>query len=77
MNQTTYSFPQIISRGTYKTNLSSGNKSINECLGILLRTRPGELLGFWLYVNTKNFYVPRYYCGSFIKRRYYKCCISL
>ena len=45
MNQTTYSFPQIISRGTYKTNLSSGNKSINECLGILLRTRPGELLG--------------------------------
>ena len=45
MNQTTYSFPQIISRNTYKTNLSSSNKSINECLGILLRTRPGEMLG--------------------------------
>ena len=45
MNQTTYSFPQIISRNTYKTNLSSSNKSINECLGILLRTGPGEMLG--------------------------------
>lgn len=45
MNQTTYSFPQIINRNTYKTNLSSSNKSINECLGILLRTRPGEMLG--------------------------------
>ena len=45
MNQTTYSFPQIISRNTYKTNLSSSNKSIIECLGLLLRTRPGEMLG--------------------------------
>ncbi len=45
MNQTTFSFPQMINRGTYKTNLSIENKSINECLGILLRTRPGELLG--------------------------------
>lgn len=40
MNQTTFSFPQMISRSSKKTMLSSSNKSINECLGILLRTRP-------------------------------------
>ena len=45
MNQTTFSFPQMVSRTSKKTILSSENKSINECLGILLRTRPGELLG--------------------------------
>lgn len=45
MKQTTFSFPQIIDRSTRKTILSTSNKSINECLGILLRTRPGELLG--------------------------------
>ena len=45
MNQTTFSFPQMISRTSGKTVLSSSNKSINECLGILLRTRPGEMLG--------------------------------
>lgn len=45
MKQTTFSFPQIIDRSTRKTTLSTSNKSINECLGILLRTRPGELLG--------------------------------
>lgn len=45
MNQTTFSFPQIINRSSHKIELSNDTKSINECLGILLRTRPGELLG--------------------------------
>ena len=45
MKQVTYSFPQLFSRSTRKTELSTDTKSINECLGILLRTRPGELLG--------------------------------
>lgn len=45
MNNNTYSFPQIFGRQTYKTELSEDNKSINESLGILLRTRPGELFG--------------------------------
>lgn len=45
MKQTTFSFPQVVNRTTRKIELSSDTKSINECLGILLRTRPGELLG--------------------------------
>ena len=45
MNQTTFSFPHMVSRTNKKTLLSTQNKSINECLGILLRTRIGELLG--------------------------------
>lgn len=45
MNQTTYSFPQMVDRTTRKMTMSSNTKSINECLGILLRTRPGEMLG--------------------------------
>lgn len=45
MYQRTFSFPQIINRTTRKIELSQNTKSINECLGILLRTRPGELLG--------------------------------
>ena len=45
MYQTTFSFPQMINRTTSSTELYSQNKSINECLGILLRTRPGEMLG--------------------------------
>lgn len=45
MYQSTFSFPQIVDRTTRKIQLSAGNKSINECLGILLRTRPGEMLG--------------------------------
>ena len=45
MRQKTYSFPQIINRATKKIEISENTKSINECLGILLRTRPGELLG--------------------------------
>ena len=45
MKQTTYSFPQMVDRVTRKITFSKENKSINECLGILLRTRPGELLG--------------------------------
>lgn len=45
MKQTTFSFPQVVNRTTRKIELSKDTKSINECLGILLRTRPGELLG--------------------------------
>lgn len=45
MKQTTFSFPQMVNRSTKRMTLSTENKSINECLGILLRTRPGELLG--------------------------------
>lgn len=45
MNQKTFSFPQIINRVSKKIDLSDNVQSINECLGILLRTRPGELLG--------------------------------
>lgn len=45
MKQTTFSFPQVINRTTRKIEMSRDTKSINECLGILLRTRPGELLG--------------------------------
>lgn len=45
MKQTTFSFPHIVNRSTKKIALSSNNQSINECLGILLRTRPGEMLG--------------------------------
>lgn len=40
MYQNTFSFPQIINRTSRKIELSTENKSINECLGILLRTRP-------------------------------------
>lgn len=45
MNQKTFAFPQMVTRSSGKTILSENTKSINECLGILLRTRPGELLG--------------------------------
>lgn len=45
MKQKTFSFPQIINRSTKKIEMSTNTKSINECLGILLRTRQGELLG--------------------------------
>jgi len=45
MEQITFAFPQMISRTQRKTVMSKEEKSINECLGILLRTRPGELLG--------------------------------
>lgn len=45
MYQKTFSFPQIVDRTTRKIQLSTNTKSINECLGILLRTRPGEMLG--------------------------------
>ena len=45
MYQTTYSFPQIVNRVTRRIQFSSDRQSINECLGILLRTKPGELLG--------------------------------
>lgn len=45
MYQTTFSFPQFIDRSTKAVSLSTNTKSINECLGVLLRTRPGELFG--------------------------------
>lgn len=45
MNQKTFSFPQIINRTSGKIEMSDNVQSINECLGILLRTRPGELFG--------------------------------
>lgn len=45
MYQKTFSFPQIINRTTGKIEMSDNVQSINECLGILLRTRPGELFG--------------------------------
>ena len=44
MKQTTYSFPQFINRETKKVELSSNTKSINECLGVLLRTRPRRII---------------------------------
>lgn len=40
MYQVTYSFPQFIDRNTRKVSTSTNTKSINECLGVLLRTRP-------------------------------------
>ncbi len=43
MKQYTFSFPQIINRSSKKIELSSNVKSINECLGILLRTRPRRI----------------------------------
>ena len=49
MYQKTFSFPQMVDRTTRRINISEKNKSVNECLGILLRTRPGELLGDPLY----------------------------
>lgn len=45
MRQKTFSFPQIVNRTSQNIELSENTKSINECLGLLLRTRPGELLG--------------------------------
>ena len=45
LEMTTYKFPQLTSRLSGKNVLSSSYMSINECLGILLRTAPGELLG--------------------------------
>ena len=44
MKQTTFSFPQVINRYTKKVELSTDYKSINECLGILLRTRPRRII---------------------------------
>lgn len=45
MNQKTFSFPQVVNRTMKRIQFSEDTKSINECLGILLRTRPGELMG--------------------------------
>ena len=45
MNQKTFGFPHIVDRITDSITLSDNTKSINECLSILLRTRPGEMLG--------------------------------
>ena len=45
MKQRTFSFPQIVNRTSQDVKFSENTQSINECLGLLLRTRPGELLG--------------------------------
>lgn len=45
MKFTTFAFPTMVDRINGKTRLSTDEKSVNECLGILLRTRPGELMG--------------------------------
>lgn len=45
MKYTTFAFPTMIDRINGRTKFSTDIKSINECLGILLRTRPGELMG--------------------------------
>ena len=45
MKYTTFAFPTMIDRINGKTRLSTEEKSVNECLGILFRTRPGELMG--------------------------------
>lgn len=45
MKYTTFAFPTMVNRINGKTQLSTDMKSINECVGILLRTRPGELMG--------------------------------
>lgn len=45
MKYTTFAFPTMVDRINGKTKLSVEEKSVNECLGILLRTRPGELMG--------------------------------
>lgn len=45
MKQKTFSFPQIVNRTSQDVKFSENTQSINECLGLLLRTRPGELLG--------------------------------
>lgn len=45
MKYTTFAFPTMVDRINGKTYLSTDEKSVNECLGILLRTRPGELMG--------------------------------
>mgnify|MGYP003290594389 CR=1 FL=1 len=45
MKFTTFAFPTMVNRVNGKTQFSTDMKSINECVGILLRTRPGELMG--------------------------------
>lgn len=44
MNQRTFSFPQFINRDDRKVSVSTNTKSINECLGVLLRTRPRRII---------------------------------
>lgn len=41
----TISHPECFSIVTGMTSLSTGTKSIDECLGLLIRTSKGELLG--------------------------------
>lgn len=60
MKQITFSFPQIINRTSKKTEMSTNTKSINECLGILLRTRPRRIIRrsrIWMSFNRKGIYV--------------------
>ena len=44
MYQNTYSFPHFVNRTSKKVELSNNTKSINECLGVLLRTRPRRII---------------------------------
>lgn len=51
MKYTTFAFPTMIDRINGRTRLSTEEKSVNECLGILLRTRPRRVNGrakLWL-----------------------------
>lgn len=43
--QRTFKFPNIVNLNTGKHELVSTEESISTCLGLLLRTSPGELFG--------------------------------
>ena len=43
--QRTFKFPNMVNLNTGKTELVSQEASISTCLGLLLRTSPGELFG--------------------------------
>lgn len=45
MKYNTFAFPTMVDRVNGKTKFSQDYKSINECLGILLRTRPRRTNG--------------------------------
>lgn len=45
ISETTISFPNITSLVSGKNTFSKDYESINECIGLLLRTSKGELLG--------------------------------
>lgn len=45
ISETTINFPNITNLTTGKNTFSTDYESINECIGLLLRTSKGELLG--------------------------------